>query len=103
VLGNPPQKKTNGRQVVGKRLPILSCRSTGRKAGSGGFSEWIIHRESFDIVVTVDPGRVLKRRNMIEGCDAPAALMIPRLERKLLKSCTSVTIRQCIAQEKVLV
>jgi hypothetical protein len=56
ALGNMPQAKANGRQIMGGRLPFPSRRGTRGKAGSGRFSEWIVDRGAFEIAVGL--GRV---------------------------------------------
>jgi hypothetical protein len=49
VLGNSPQEKAHGRQVVGRRLPVVFRGSTGGKAGAGRLPERIIHGSHFEI------------------------------------------------------
>jgi hypothetical protein len=67
VLGNTPQEKTYGRQIVGRRIPVPSRGGIGRKAGHGRFSEWIIDRGPLEIFVDL------------------VRVMTPMLERKLLE------------------
>ncbi|MDB5611962.1 MAG: hypothetical protein JWP25_8862 [Bradyrhizobium sp.] len=67
VLGNTPQTKADGRQVVGRRLPVPSGGAIGREASPGDFSERTIGRGPFEI-----------------------AFLILRLERNLLQRCYSV-------------
>ena len=62
VLGNTPQEEADGRQIAGKRLPVLSGRSTGWKAGAGRPPQWIV-----------------------DGGSLEFSILIPTLERKVLR------------------
>jgi hypothetical protein len=46
ALGNTSQEKADGRQMVGRRLPILSHGPIGRTASAGRLSERIVHGNS---------------------------------------------------------
>ena len=55
VLGNTSQENADGRQIVGRRLPVISSGRRGWKAGLGRFPEWIIHGRRFgSSFLTVD-------------------------------------------------
>jgi hypothetical protein len=84
VLGNSPQAKADGRQIVGRRLPLLSRGPIGWKTGAGRFPQWTIDGAGFEIgFVTADPVLISQRRHVGDG-DDQLLLMIPGLERKLL-------------------
>jgi hypothetical protein len=73
ALGNSSQEKAHGRQIVGRRLRVLSRCSNSWKASLGRSSEWIVHRHSFEISsLILDPGRTLKRPNPIGDRYDPA-------------------------------
>jgi hypothetical protein len=61
-LGNTPQEEAYGRQIVGGRLPVVSGRSAGWKAGAGRLPQWIV-----------------------DGGPLEFSFLIPKLERKLLQ------------------
>jgi len=58
VLGDSPQAQADGRQIMGRRLPVSSRGAPGRKAGTGRFSQWTVHGGRFEIFfLTADQRR----------------------------------------------
>jgi hypothetical protein len=79
VLGNPPQANADGRQIVGRRLPVLSRRAIGWKARLGRLPEWIVDGGPFE-----------------------SSFLIANLEWKLLQPGNCCSLTSGIAQEEVL-
>ena|ERR1700722_12847663 len=50
VLGDMPQAKADGSEIMGPRLPVLQRRATGRKTGPGRFPEWLVDGGWFEFL-----------------------------------------------------
>jgi len=83
ALGDSPQAKADGRQIVGKRLSVLSSSSISRKTGAGRFPEWIVDRGPFEVAV-LRRLRAIQDRRAATWRDGATSLMTAAMERKLL-------------------
>jgi hypothetical protein len=85
-MGNTPQEKAHGRQIVGRRLPLSSRGSTSRQASPRRVSKWIIVGGSLaSSILTLDPGLHVETTHTAEDCDRPVAFTRLGLEWKLLE------------------